>query len=325
MTFDDWVSKRKNKSIDYDGYYGVQCCDLANDYFANVHGIPSSALFVFCNAINYFTDFNKFKTVLQTKFKAVKNTPSYVPKKGVVAVFKGHGNGIGHISICTGEGNTSNFYSYDQNWTGRNEGFTKVKHDYSDIAGFLEPVDRSNIDVIIKPANVSGFKAVSISSNAVKLTWNKVSGADGYIVYRYNTLTNKYARIAKGGNLTFTDKNLTSGTSYKYAIRAYKTVNGKEVLSPKYPEITAVTTKPILDKSGYKSGDKTTGCLAFKELLLLAYNLKMTKYKVAKDGGFGNGTKNAVNELLGKWGYQQNGIAGAYFIKKLHTEIEKKI
>lgn len=55
MTFDEWVNKRKNKSIDYDGYYGVQCCDLANDYFANVHGIPSSALFIFYNAINYFT------------------------------------------------------------------------------------------------------------------------------------------------------------------------------------------------------------------------------------------------------------------------------
>ena len=321
MTFDEWVSKRKNKSIDYDGYYGVQCCDLANDYFANVHGIPSSALFIFYNAINYFTDFNKHKTILQTKFKAVKNTPSYVPKKGVVAVFKGHGNGIGHISICTGEGDTNYFYSYDQNWTGRNEGFTNVKHDYSDIAGFLEPIDRSNIDI----ANVSGFKAANVLSNAIKLTWNKVTNADGYIVYRYDTKAKKYKRIAKGKNLTYTDKNLASGTSYKYAIRAYKTMDGKEILSPSYPQITAVTTKHILDKSGYKSGDKTTGLLAMKELLLLAYNLKMTKYKVAKDGGFGNGTKSAVNELLGKWGYQQNGIAGTNFIKRLHTEIEKKI
>lgn len=242
------------------------------------------------------------------------------PKK-VLLVFKGHGNGIGHISICTGEGDTNYFYSYDQNWTGRNEGFTKVKHDYSDIAGFLEPIDRSNIDI----ANVSGFKVTNVLSNAVKLTWNKVTNADGYIVYRYDTKAKKYKRIAKGKNLTYTDKNLASGTSYKYAIRAYKTMDGKEILSPSYPQITAVTTKPILDKSGYKSGDKTTGLLAMKELLLLAYNLKMTKYKVAKDGGFGNGTKNAVNELLGKWGYQQNGIAGTNFIKRLHTEIEKKI
>lgn len=181
------------------------------------------------------------------------------------------------------------------------------------------------LNAITTPANVTGFQAVATNASAIKLTWNKANGADGYIVYRYDTKAKKYKRIAKGKNLTYTDKKLASGTSYKYAIRAYKTVDGKEVLSPSYPQITAVTTKPILDKNGYKSGDKTTGCLAFKELLLLAYNLKMTKYKVAKDGGFGNGTKKAVNELLGKWGYQQNGIAGENFIKRLHTEIEKKI
>ncbi|MGN0601867.1 MAG: hypothetical protein ACI4I7_04075, partial [Oscillospiraceae bacterium] len=76
-------------------------------------------------------------------------------------------------------------------------------------------------------SNVSGFKVSATNASAIKLTWNKVSGANGYIVYRYNTSTKKYSRIAKGNNLSFTDKNLTSGTSYKYAIRAYKTVDGK--------------------------------------------------------------------------------------------------
>ena len=40
---------------------------------------------------------------------------------------------------------------------------------------------------------------------------------------------------------------------------------------------------------------------------------------------FGNGTRNAVNYLLGVWGYQQNGIAGKNFANRLHTEIEKKV
>lgn len=90
-----------------------------------------------------------------------------------------------------------------------------------------------------------------------------------------------------------------------------------------YPK--PVKPKPVMDKSGYKLKDSTIGCLAFKELLLIAYKLKLTKHKVAKDNGFGKGTQNAVNELLGKWGYQPNGIAGANFIKRLHTEIDKKI
>ena len=89
--------------------------------------------------------------------------------------------------------------------------------------------------------NVTGFKAASTSDSTIKLTWNKTNGADGYIVYRYNTSTKKYYRIDKAKALSYTDKNLVPGTSYKYAVRAYKTVNGKEVLSKAYPEITQTT------------------------------------------------------------------------------------
>lgn len=83
--------------------------------------------------------------------------------------------------------------------------------------------------------------------------------------------------------------------------------------------------KPVLDKSGYKKGDSTIGSLALKELLLLAKSLGMHKYGMDKNKPFGDGTLNAVNYLLGQWGYSQNGIAGENFIKRLHTEIEKKI
>lgn len=83
-------------------------------------------------------------------------------------------------------------------------------------------------------------------------------------------------------------------------------------------------TKPaekILDKTGFKKGDKTNGVLAVKELLLQAYSKKIISTKVLEDSGFGNGTEKAVNELLKKWGYKQNGIAGANFIKKLATAL----
>ena len=85
------------------------------------------------------------------------------------------------------------------------------------------------------------------------------------------------------------------------------------------------TTKPVLDKSGYKKGDSTIGSLALKELLLLAKSLGMHKYGMDKNKPFGDGTLKAVNYLLGQWGYSQNGIAGENFIKQLHSEIEKKI
>ncbi len=82
-------------------------------------------------------------------------------------------------------------------------------------------------------------------------------------------------------------------------------------------------TKSVLDKSGCKKGDK--GCLALKEMLLIAKKLGINKYGMDENEHFGDGTFNAVNYLLGQWGYHQNGIAGDNFVKCLRKEIDKKI
>ena len=89
--------------------------------------------------------------------------------------------------------------------------------------------------------------------------------------------------------------------------------------------VKAKLEPPVLDKAGYKKGDNTIGVLALKELLLLAKSVGINKYGMYKDRVVGGGTVNAINYLLGKWGYKQNGIAGEQFIKRLHTEIDKKV
>ena len=92
------------------------------------------------------------------------------------------------------------------------------------------------------------------------------------------------------------------------------------VLRPKDQDLILGT--PTLDKTGFKKGDKTNGVLATKELLIQAYKKKLISTKVLEDNGFGEGTEKAVNELLKKWGYKQNGIAGANFIKKLAAAVK---
>ncbi len=81
----------------------------------------------------------------------------------------------------------------------------------------------------------------------------------------------------------------------------------------------------VLDTKGYKKGDNTIGVLSLKELLLLAKKIGISNYGMNKNSVFGDGTENAVNYLLNKWGYTPNGIAGKNFIMHLHTEIEKNI
>jgi fibronectin type 3 domain-containing protein len=82
---------------------------------------------------------------------------------------------------------------------------------------------------VTKPAKVNGL-TLSTKSSAVTLTWNKVSRATGYKIYRLNTKTGKYERIAivKGAaTCTYKDTKLTKDKTYTYKVRAYKTYDGK--------------------------------------------------------------------------------------------------
>lgn len=88
---------------------------------------------------------------------------------------------------------------------------------------------------------------------------------------------------------------------------------------------SSTSSKKILDSQGYKKGQSSDGVLAIKELILLAKTLKIHSQGVDENGIFGDGTHKAVNGLLKKWGYAENGIAGDNFIKRLTTEIKKKI
>lgn len=104
---------------------------------------------------------------------------------------------------------------------------------------------------------------------------------------------------------------------HKYALN-YVKIRGYGLPNYKKP----APEKPVLDKKGFKKGDNTKGILALKELLLIAKKKKLISANLDENRTFGNGTENAVNELLKKWGYKETGIAGDNFIKKLSEYIK---
>ena len=81
--------------------------------------------------------------------------------------------------------------------------------------------------------------------------------------------------------------------------------------------------KPVLDKSGYRRGDKTLGVYALKQLLILARKAGLVSQRVDDNRSFGEGTEKAVNALLSDWGCEPNGTAGEGFIRRLRKELVK--
>ena len=87
-------------------------------------------------------------------------------------------------------------------------------------------------------------KASKVTKNSIKLSWNKVNGADGYIIYGNKcSKNNKYVKIKElsSSKKTFTQKKLKKGTYYKYLVVAVKNENGKQVVVSTSKTIHAAT------------------------------------------------------------------------------------
>lgn len=99
----------------------------------------------------------------------------------------------------------------------------------------------------VKKTNVKATIAGS-SNTALKIKWNKCSGADGYVIYRRESVKHAYKRIAMVGSsaTTYIDRNLRTGKPYQYAVKAY----GKQKSKFVYSRYTAVkgATRPYKTK-----------------------------------------------------------------------------
>ena len=95
------------------------------------------------------------------------------------------------------------------------------------------------------PVKPGAPKAASTGYNSVKVSWSKVTGANGYQVFRSASSGGTYTAVKTvmgNGTVSFKNTGLTSGKVYYYKVRAFRTVNGAKV----YGEYSAVVNaKPI--------------------------------------------------------------------------------
>ncbi len=140
MKFNEFLNKYNNKHVDYDNAYGGQCVDLFRMYAKEVLEISQPRGVVGAKDFwkNYESDPN-----LYNNFVRIKNTLSFVPKKGDVAIW--YNGAYGHIAICTGKGDTKFFEVFEQN-----KPLESVCHiqreNYNGFYGVLRPRNQTNLN-----------------------------------------------------------------------------------------------------------------------------------------------------------------------------------
>ncbi len=101
---------------------------------------------------------------------------------------------------------------------------------------------------VVSAKPVPATPAVTVKSSSyksIKISWGKVSGANGYRVYRATSKSGTYKLIKTTTSTSYTNSSLTTGKTYYYKVRAYKYVSGSRVYG-KYSSIKSA--KPSLSK-----------------------------------------------------------------------------
>lgn len=104
---------------------------------------------------------------------------------------------------------------------------------------------------------VSGFKIAGRAGNALRLSWNKNTSADGYIVEQYKSGSwTRIARIGSNSTVTYRVEKLSPSTKYSFRVKAFK-MNGKSAVYSAYKSVSGITNPATLAglKIGGRAGD----------------------------------------------------------------------
>ena len=148
----------------------------------------------------------------------------------------------------------------------------------------------------IEFGKVTSFKATSTSYSTIKLTWNKVPGASGYVIYRTLSDADNYKKIktiTSGSTTSYSNTKLPLGESYRYKIRPYRKVDGKTVygeLSNSYLKKVRPATPTIssVKKASYDSlkisWEKVSGASGYRVYRSTSADGEYKRIKTLKGG-----------------------------------------
>ena len=137
-----------------------------------------------------------------------------------------------YVIIAKPKGNVNSYV--DTNLVSGTVYSYKVKA-YRTVSGKKHKSAKSKA-VTIKPIPSKVKKpTVTKQGKTLKVTWKKVAGASGYVIYRSTAAKGPFTRIAvtSANNVNCVDKNVQGKKAYFYKVAAYRTVGNKNIYGKK--------------------------------------------------------------------------------------------
>ena len=158
---------------------------------------------------------------LKLNWSKVKGADGY----RVYVKVNGKWNALGNVKGTT--------YVHKNLETGKSYTFTVRAYKKTKSGTVLSSYDKKGITGKVTLSAPSLRKAKRTSTKKATLSWKKVDGANGYVVYRKtnNGRWQIVKKITKGSTTSFTDTKLSKGKKYTYTVRAYRTIGKKNVYS----------------------------------------------------------------------------------------------
>lgn len=207
LTYAEFIEKYNGKSVDYDGYAGVQCVDFAKLYLAECFGIKCGTM---GNAKEWLLNYDNNPILNENFDKIIVNSKRpYSTTKVIKGDLGIRASGTyGHIFVCDKVQNPSIDY-YDENGTGNHDKVTRRTKPYTNyyVSGLLRKKteektvkaktglhyyfhiksdaegtipDKTKVHLIVKDA---GTKTVSGTKYKMAIIW--YNGQQVYVAQKY--------------------------------------------------------------------------------------------------------------------------------------------
>jgi len=172
-----------------------------------------------------------------------------------------------------------------------------------------------------EPNEVKGVKASSKTTSSITLKWNKVTRATKYQVYMYNSSTGKYVHKTTVTGTSAKISGLSSGTNYKFKVRAVKTVSKTNYygdFSDSYKVNTSATSSSSSSTSTTDIGAAKAKTIALNNAGVSASSVSELEVEKDKENGV------VVYEVSFKYnGYEYDYVINASTGKIIEKEVER--